>query len=39
MGKTVKVPNDKGKYIVVVAPENPTKYNKNKGLIAWMVKQ
>ena len=38
MGKTVKVPNDKGKYIVVVAPEEPTKYDKNQGRIAWMVK-
>jgi hypothetical protein len=39
MGKTVKVPNSKGKYIVVVAPEEPTKYNKNKGRIVWMVKK
>ena len=38
-GKTVKVPSGKGKYIVVVAPENPTSYNKNQGRIAWMVKQ
>ena len=39
MGKTVKVPNDKGKYIVVVAPEEPTKQQKNKGRIVWMVKK
>ena len=39
MGKTVKVPNSKGKYIVVVAPEEPTKYNKNQGRIVWMVKK
>lgn len=39
MGKTVKVPNDKGKYIVVVAPEEPTKQQKNRGRIAWMVKK
>jgi hypothetical protein len=39
MGKTVKVPNSKGKYIVVVAPEEPTKYNKNTGRIVWMVKK
>ena len=38
-GKTVKVPNSKGKYIVVVAPEEPTRYNKNKGRIVWMVKK
>jgi hypothetical protein len=39
MGKTVKVPNSKGKYVVVVAPEEPTKYNKNQGRIVWMVKK
>ncbi len=39
IGKTVTVPKDKGKYIVVVAPEEPTKQQKNKGRIVWMVKQ
>ena len=39
MGKTVTVPKDKGKYIVVFAHEEPTKYNKNKGRIVWMVKR
>ena len=24
---------------VPIAPEEPTKYNKNKGRIVWMVKQ
>jgi hypothetical protein len=39
MGKTVTVPKDKGKYIVVVASEEPTRYNKNQGRIVWMVKR
>ncbi len=39
VGAAVKVPSGKGKYVVVVvAPENPTKQQKNQGLIAWMVK-
>jgi len=36
-GKTVKVPSN-GKYVVVIAPEESTKQNKNAGRIVWMVK-